>query len=356
MANDTKTVAIGLSGGVDSSISALLLKEQGYKVIGITMKLWSGKYNGGEESGCFGPGEGKNIELASSFASSIGIDYKVFDCSKEYEENIISYFRETYSLGKTPNPCVRCNAMIKFGLLPLLAKKQISFDYFATGHYAIINRYPNGRYGVQRAVDEKKDQSYFLYRLTQEQLSRHIFPLGHLKKEDVRAMALKHNLAQASRPDSQDFYTGDLSELIGIDSRPGKIVDQNGKILGMHNGYWNYTIGQRKGLCIGGAGEPYYVIDINSCKNEVVVGRHRETIKYSLEIEDIIYQAISPEDVQDVPIPGYIKVRSGGIPKGPAFLQGNKCTFPEGISGIAPGQSAVFYNDKGQILLGGIIK
>ncbi len=346
-------IAVGLSGGVDSSVSALLLKEQGHHVTGITMKLWRGQYKGGTRGGCFGEGEEKNIEMASSFAKSIGIDYKVYDVSEEYDKTIISYFRETYLSGKTPNPCVRCNQLMKFGLLPRLAKESgLNFDKFATGHYARIEK-RGDRYALLRAKDESKDQSYFLYRLSQEQLARHIFPMGNMLKEDIRKIARDCNLIAADRPDSQDFYSGDKSELIGEEPRPGEIVDSFGKVLGTHNGFWRYTIGQRKGLGIGGAGEPYYVIDLNACRNQVVVGRADDAVKTELTVEDMVWGSISPTDEE---IECRVKVRSAGCPRGPAVLKGNHCIFPNGIAGIAPGQSAVFYAaSSDEIIAGGII-
>ncbi len=346
-------IAVGLSGGVDSSVSALLLKEQGHHITGITMKLWRGQYKGGSRDACFGAGEDKDIETAAAFAKSIGIDYKVYDVSEEYDKTIISYFRETYLSGKTPNPCVRCNQLIKFGLLPGLARKSgLNFDKFATGHYARVEK-RGGRYALLRAVDEGKDQSYFLHRLSQEQLARHIFPMGNMLKADVRRIAHEYNLIAADKPDSQDFYSGDTSELIGEDARPGDIVDSSGKVLGRHNGFWRYTIGQRKGLGIGGAGEPYYVIDLNACRNQVIVGRLDDAVRTELTVEDMVWVSIPP---MDEPIECRIKVRSAGVPRGNAVLKGNHCVFPDGIAGIAPGQSAVFYAaSSDEVLAGGII-
>lgn len=350
-------IAVGLSGGVDSSVAALLLKEQGHRVIGITMKLWDGRYKGGSRAACFGAGEEKSIAMAEAFAKAIGIEYHVYDCSNDYDKTVISYFRDTYLSGKTPNPCVRCNALVKFGLLPKLAADSgLSFDKFATGHYARIAHCPNGRLALQRAIDEGKDQSYFLYRLTQEQLKNIIFPMGSLTKAEARDIAKKHGLITADRPDSQDFYSGDVSELIGEPERPGNIVNTEGRILGRHTGFWQYTIGQRKGLGIGGAGEPYYVVDLNACRNEVIVGRHNEAIKQTFEIEDIAYMAASGKEAANRKIPCNVKIRSVGTPKDPALYEDGRCTIPDGIAGVAPGQSAVFYDENGLILLGGIIK
>lgn len=350
-----KTVAVGLSGGVDSSVAAWLLKEQGMRVIGVTMSLWrDGRYKGGTRDACFGAGEKEDIQEAKRLAEKLGIEYRVFDVSDVYNDTIVSYFRETYLSGKTPNPCIRCNATMKFGLLPRLAKASgLEFDYFATGHYARVEKGANGRMKLLRAKDESKDQSYFLYRLSQEQLSRHIFPMGDLTKTEVRELARKAGLSAADKPDSQDFYSGDVNELIGAGERPGDIVDLQGRVLGRHKGFWNYTIGQRKGLGIA-AGEPYYVIDLDHCRNRVVVGNANEAVRTSLEVEDMNWVSIAPVDEK---IPVRVKVRSGGIPRPNAWLEGNVCTFPDGIRGIAPGQSAVFYSaETEELLCGGIIK
>ena len=218
-------VAVGLSGGVDSSVAALLLKDQGHEVVGITMKLWRGQYRGGDRDACFGAGEAEDIAAAEAFAREAGIDYRVFDCSEQYDRTIVRYFRETYLSGRTPNPCVFCNATMKFGLLPRLAAESgLAFDAFATGHYARVSR-RGERWAISRAADLAKDQSYFLYRLSQDQLSRQMFPLGEMTKREVREIARARGLAAADKPDSQDFYSGDANELIGEPDRPGDIVD-----------------------------------------------------------------------------------------------------------------------------------
>lgn len=351
-------IAVGLSGGVDSSVAALLLKEQGHEVVGITMKLWrEGRYKGGERDACFGSGEAEDIAAAADFASAHGIEYRVFDCSEEYDQAIVRYFRETYLAGKTPNPCVRCNAIMKFGLLPDLARRSgLDFDKFATGHYSRTIPAADGsqRTKLLRAKDESKDQSYFLYRLSQEQLARHLFPLGELTKRQVREIARAHGLAAADKPDSQDFYSGDVAELIGAEPRRGEIVDLAGNVLAHHDGFWHFTIGQRKGLGIGGGGIPYYVVDVNACSNRVVVGRAEDAVRTSLSVADMNWVSISPTEE---PLPVTVKVRSAGAPKGPAVLCGTRCTFPGGIAGVAPGQSAVFYSEDGSTLLcGGVIE
>ena len=190
--------AVGLSGGVDSSVAALLLKEQGHAVVGVTMKLWrEGVYKGGTRDACFGAHEVEDIATARALAARLGIDYRVFDCFDVYNREVIAYFRDTYLAGRTPNPCVRCNALLKFGLLPRLAQAAgLAFDRFATGHYARIVRVGD-RLAVARAKDASKDQSYFLYRLTQEQLAKSAFPLGDYTKAEIRQLAAARGLAVA---------------------------------------------------------------------------------------------------------------------------------------------------------------
>jgi tRNA-specific 2-thiouridylase len=242
---------------------------------------------------------------------------------------------------------------MKFGLLPRLAQEGgLKFDAFATGHYAQVKE-EAGRYALLRAHDISKDQSYFLYRLTQEQLKRHIFPLGGLTKLEVRKIAQERGLISADRPDSQDFYSGEMSELIGSSDRVGDIVDINGKKVGTHTGFWKYTIGQRKGLGIGGAKEPYYVVELDGENNKVIVGHAADAVKTELRVTDMNWVSIDP--TQDA-IPCTVKVRSTSEPKKGATLIGNRCIFPDGIAGIAPGQSAVFYDENAQkVLCGGII-
>lgn len=350
-------IIVGLSGGVDSSVVALMLKNEGHAVIGVTMKIWrAGKYAGGGRNACFGPDEEKNIATAEAFCSHIGIPFHTFDCSESYESLIIDNFRTEYLKGRTPNPCVRCNAMLKFALLPRLAREAgIVYDAYATGHYARIQT-KNGRCQLLRAVDTFKDQSYFLYRLSQEQLNRHRFPLGNLTKSEVRQVAHEHNLTTAEQRDSQDFYSGDQAELIGEPDRPGNIVDRSGKILGTHTGFWKYTIGQRKGIGIAHP-LPLYVVELNPCQNEVIVSTAAHTIARTLVADTCNWISIPPPEI---PIETQIKVRSAGEPIPDVTIQplGNEryeAHFPNGIAGVAPGQSAVFYQGD-TVLGGGIIR
>ena len=345
--------AVGLSGGVDTSVAAPMLKDAGPEVVGVTMKLWrEGRYQGGARDACFGAGEELDIAQAAALAERLGIEYRAIDCADAYERDVLDYFRETSLSGRTPNPCVFCNARMKFGLLPRLARESgLDFEAFATGHYARIVR-RDGRFAVQRAADEGKDQSYFLYRLSQEQLAHTLFPLGGLTKQDVRAYARAHGLDMADKPDSQDFYSGDRNELIGVEDREGEVVDLSGRVLGRHRGYWHYTVGQRKGLGIA-APEPLYVIRVDACRNQVVLGGKEALCVRSFRVGDVNWMA---QAETDAPIDCSVKIRSTGAPRGPATFQDGVCTMPDGIAGVAPGQSAVFYDADGVILCGGVIQ
>ena len=351
---DGKDVIVGFSGGVDSCVAAFLLMERGFRLTAVTMRLWRGQYRGGERDACFGAHEEEHLAAAADAARALGIPHRVFDLSDEYDRQIIADFRAAHLAGRTPNPCVRCNPIVKFGLLPRLAAEAgIRFDHFATGHYARVEPRADGRFALLRARDHAKDQSYFLHRLSQEQLARQIFPMGGVTKAEAREIARAHNLAAADRPDSQDFYSGDVGELIGAEDRPGNIMDLSGKVLGRHNGFWRYTIGQRKGMGIGG-GVPFYVVDRNAQRNEVIVGRADDAVVTSLDMDDVNWVSVAPTSE---PVAARLKVRSVGEPKTRAVLAGTHVEFPEGIRGVAPGQSAVLYAaDSDEVLCGGFIR
>jgi len=344
-------IAVGLSGGVDSAVAALLLKRGGHEVTGVTMKLWrEGVFKGGDRDACFGPGEADDIAAAESFCSRIGISHCVFDCSEEYMRTVLDYFKREREAGRTPNPCVVCNRRLKFGFLPEMASRSVEFDRFATGHYAQIVE-KDGRFAVARAADVRKDQSYFLWGLSQTQLARAMFPLGGMVKDEVRRIAREAELPMAEKHDSQDFYSGDCNELIGAADVPGNIVSTDGRTLGRHCGYWHYTIGQRQGLGIA-AKEPYYVVRISKDRNEVVVGTRAEATSTEFRITGINWMAATPDSGR---VEGMVKIRSTGTPVGPAFLEGDVVRAPNGLFGVAPGQSAVFYSPEGLILCGGVI-
>jgi tRNA-specific 2-thiouridylase len=358
-------ILVGMSGGVDSSTTALLLKEQGHEVIGATMAIWGkgGVYKEIQEKlskipqkthgACFGPDEKEDIEEARKVCKQIGIEFHVFDCAEQYEEIVLKNFRAEYLSGRTPNPCIWCNSLIKFDVLPHLAKLNgIDFDKFATGHYARID-FENGRYLLKSGINPHKDQSYFLYRLKQEQLANILLPLGGYTKDEIRQIAKSHGLEVAEKPDSQDFYEGDYNELLQIQPKAGHIVDANGKVLGEHNGIWNYTIGQRKGIGIS-ASEALYVIDLKQETNEVVVGFKEKTFKDSLRATKMNWIAF---DKLDSEMKCSAKIRSSQKPQEVTitpFGEDIKVKFEDMQKAIAPGQSIVLYKDD-VVLGGGII-
>ena len=350
-------VLVGLSGGVDSSVAALMLKEQGYEVIGATMSIW-GKdgmaAQSGHKNACYGPDEIEDIEAAKKIADDIGIPYHVINCVEQYESIVLENFKSEYKNGRTPNPCVWCNAYVKFGALPKMAKAMgIEFDKFATGHYARIVE-DSGRYLLKRGIAPKKDQSYFLYRLNQDQLKNIILPLGGYTKEEIREFARNHGMEVAEKPDSQDFYGGDYGELLNFEQKTGNIIDTEGKILGTHNGFWNYTIGQRKGLGIS-ACEPLYVLELRKETNEVVVGFADKTFKKSLIACNLNWIAIDELTEQKN---AQAKIRSTQQPVNVTLIpKENKVEviFEDLQKSIAIGQSAVFY-DGDTVLGGGIIE
>ncbi len=351
-------IAVGMSGGVDSSVAALLLKNEGHDVAGIMMKLWREPAPKAViRSACYGPDEEKDIEAARGVCAELRIPFYLFDCSENYEDLIVRDFREEYLAGRTPNPCVRCNPLIKFGLLPEAARRSgLAFDHFATGHYArVAFDEASERYLLRTAVDLRKDQSYFLYRLSQDQLSRALFPLGELLKSQVRKIARDADLPVHDQPESQDFYSGDLSDLVCGPMTEGDIVDRRGTILGKHTGIWKYTVGQRKGLGLSSP-VPLYVIAIDAGKNRLVVGPESETYRLSCFVKETAWIAF---DNLAGPLDVLVKIRSASKPAkariSPAGAGRALVEFGEPLSAITPGQSAVFYRDD-LVVGGGIIE
>ena len=349
-------IAVGLSGGVDSTLTALLLKEQGHEVVGLTMALYNNDIPNMKIAGdaCYGPSEKQDIKDVQAWCKTQGIEHHVVNLSEAYKKTVLKYFRDTYLSGATPNPCIMCNAGMKFGLLIDEARKLVDFDAFATGHYARIEKMSDG-FVLKRGADAKKDQSYFLYRLSQDQLARTIFPLGTYTKQTVRELAKEKGLAVAEKADSQDFYAGDYTDLLQVEDKEGKIVLTDGKVIGKHKGFWHYTIGQRKGLGIAYP-EPLYVVDLDAHHNRVIVGVESETKRTSCEVVQLVWGALAKGKKS---FDCLVKYRSAGqlVPAKVSEKEKGvwQVDFVTPQKSLTPGQSAVFYQDD-IVLGGGIIK
>lgn len=345
------TVVVAMSGGVDSSLVAVLLAERGCKVVGVTMSIYSDAvpFPVGEGEGCYGPGEEVNEDACRRICDSIGADYHVIDLSKEYARDVLEYFKAEYRSGRTPNPCLRCNPLIKFGLLPKALRAQgLDFDYYATGHYARLYA-PHGESALgvylSPARDPSKDQSYFLQRVDKEILSITRFPLGGMTKAEVRVLAREKSLETADKPDSQDFIpTSDYGPIFADKpSESGEIVDEAGHAVGTHRGIIRYTIGQRRGLGVSVGGEPLYVVSLDAPHNRVVVGPERSLYSRSLEAADAVWATGFGKE----PLRAYVKIRLASPPALALVtpLEDGKIRvdFDEPQRAVAPGQSAAFY-------------
>lgn len=349
---------VSMSGGVDSSIAAALLKEKGYEVIGVTMNLFSlpREYCESENlRSCCG---WKAVEDAHRVATILGIPHYVADLRKDFEKKVIADFCEQYALGRTPNPCIRCNQFLKFETLMERAKK-LEADFLATGHHARVEYdSQRKRYILKKGKDKDKDQSYFLYPLTQKQLSRTLMPVGYFTKDEVREKAQKMGLPVAKKPESQEIcfipdndYAGFLQSRMSEAFRPGAIVNLENEVLGQHNGIAHFTIGQRKGMGIA-APYPLYVLEIKSDKNAVVVGPNDKLYKKKLLASQI--HLISMEKIREpLSIKAKIRYKHQEAKALLIPLESGKASveFEKPQRAITPGQSVVFYD--GDVVIGG---
>lgn len=348
-----KKALIAMSGGVDSSVAALLMKEKGYECIGVTMKLYDNDDIGiSREKTCCSLDD---IEDARSVAFRIGIPYYVVNFKEDFKARVMDPFVDCYLRGETPNPCIECNRHLKFEHLYQKAQ-ELDCDVIVTGHYAQVVE-EDGWYSLHKAADSSKDQSYVLYSLTQEQLAHTQFPLGSMTKEQVRAIAQEHGFINSAKRDSQDIcfipdgdYKKFMKESYQIDVGIGTFVDKNGTVLGTHQGYYGYTIGQRRGLGIA-AEHPYYVVDICPERNQVVLGSNEELFRSVLEARDFHWVHEAPKETELV----QAKVRYRQQAQD-AYVQcvdneRVRVQFAEPQRAITRGQAVVVY--QGNVVLGG---
>lgn len=363
----TMRVLAMMSGGVDSSVAAYLLRKQGHEVYGLTLRLFDPPQAvpaaGAAPSCC---GSRKDACAAQDCCILIGIEHRVMQESKDFKVTVIDAFRQAYLNGETPNPCVECNRFMKFGKILAWAKEQ-GFDAVATGHYAQI--WPQGAgknnpLGLFKAKDNNKDQSYFLYMLKQEQLASILFPVGHLTKDEVRSVAREAGLPTADKPESQDIcfvgaVGGDYRELLKEAQSRGSIVEEaTGRVLGAHQGYFNFTVGQREGLGLS-SGRPLYVTKIDATANVVYVGPDEALLAQCMTVGEICW--VAAKKPQDFPLSTSIKIRYRA-PAVPACLElidedsaQGRVIFASAQRAPTPGQFAVFYQGD-QVLGGGKIK
>ncbi len=348
------TVLVAMSGGVDSSVAAVLLHEQGYGVIGGMMSLWAEE--GGPANRCCSP---EAVEGAREVCRGLGVPFHVFDFAARFKHQVVDYFVAEYARGRTPNPCLACNRHIKFDLL-LDKAIQLGAEYLATGHYARVRRVDD-EYRLLKGIDATKDQSYVLYMLGQEELARLLLPLGDYTKEQVRALARERGLAVADREESQEicFTRGDYRSFLGAQPNvvfePGPIVDVEGGVLGQHKGLPGYTIGQREGLGIA-APEPLYVLRIDTKHNALVVGLRRQLERSRLRAAEVVFVSGEPPE-QPVEVTAKIRYRARAaratltpVGRGEVDLE-----FFKPQPAVTPGQGVVFYIGE-RVLGGGIIE
>ena len=341
-----KKIVVAMSGGVDSSVTAALLVEQGYEVLGVSLRMWEGEQ---------GPRVCSDHRGAAEVAAHLGIPHTLIDLREQFTNTVVKPFAQDYLHGRTPNPCVACNRDFKLGTLLQWTEAQ-GAGCVATGHYARVKRDPaTGHASLQRGIDAGKDQSYFLFALSQPQLSRTMFPLGELHKSDVRAKARQLDLPAAERPESQDICFGDYKALVARYAAPdelggGDVVDRSGKVLGQHGGVHTVTVGQRRGLGISGS-EPLYVVEIDESSKRVVVGSKSELHCTGLTARSVNW--IEAPEGTEIAAEVQIRYRAQAVPCVIRPVAEGSCEvrFDHPLPAVTPGQAAVFY--RGDRVLGG---
>jgi tRNA-specific 2-thiouridylase len=347
-----QSIAIAVSGGIDSLVAAYLLKEAGHNIFGV-------HFTTGTERKTPGKNNEDPSHVASQIADQLGIEVKLLDCSVEFQKKVVDYFTQTYQTGKTPNPCMVCNPTIKFGSVLDFSRK-FGATSLATGHYARTSKDHTGRFHLYRGIDDKKDQSYFLALLNQQQLARACFPLGHMKKTDVFKLAANKGLEAVKKSESQDIcfikdqaYGEFLAMQTGFKAKPGIIEDVHGNVLGSHNGLHLFTIGQRRGINCPAA-EPYYVVGMDPEQNRLKVGFQKDVESLECKIENINWINPTPNS----PINVHTRVRYRHTAAASKLFITSKETaivrFETPQSAVTPGQCAVFYRDA-EVLGGGWI-
>ena len=356
--SESKPVVVVMSGGVDSSVSAYLLKRDGYAPVGVSMQVWDYRNHGGSESRatCCAPSDFCDARMV---ADTLGIPFYVFDFEQSFRRKVIDQFIASYRRGVTPNPCIECNSKIKFAELRERALK-LGIDTVATGHYARIIHDENG-YRLARGRDSVKDQSYFLYRMTQPELAHTLFPVGEMSKSEVREHARQAGLATAEKAESQDicFVSGSIADFLrsqGETLAPGPVVSSRGEVVGGHDGAQRFTVGQRRGLGIGGAKSGLYVLNVDPAQNVVVVGEKSELERESFDVIDLHWNATAglPEG-ESIEAIAQLRHRHSGVPVTvTACAEGRASVrFSREFSLPTPGQAAVFYDLSNQTVLGG---
>lgn len=348
-------VLIGMSGGIDSTVAAILLQEQGYELVGATFRTFDSSQCHAQEKGCCSE---DSITEAQRMAATLGFEHHILDFRETFRAHVVTNFINEYAHGRTPNPCVVCNSHIKWGKL-MQAAEEFGCDYIATGHYAQIAEH-RGHYYLKNAVDTHKDQTYFLWMLTEENLRKTLFPLGGLTKTEVRQIALEHGFEELSKKaESQEICfipNNDYRSFLaaqGVKVEAGNYIDSNGNILGTHQGFCNYTIGQRKGLGIA-LGSPKFVTKIDAATNSVTLGEREDLLTREVQASDIRLRDL--EWLKESPeIEARIRYKSP-TSKGVLTISDELLTihFDTPVWGVAPGQSLVIYKD-GLVVGGGII-